>query len=87
MARCARLLLFSMLAPILLCAPPAIASDVVPVVAASGTLQKCLGITPGAARMTRRPSCYFQPFGCAIDCNQGTKCSMSNALSSKSIMR
>ena len=55
MAHRARLLLISTLAPILLHAASAVASDAVPVVAASGTLQKCLGITPGAERMTRGP--------------------------------
>src|ERR1700722_14660593 len=36
--------------------PAAQAADTLPVVLASGTLQKCLGIAPGAARMSRGPA-------------------------------
>jgi uncharacterized protein len=56
MARWPLLLLLSVLCPALLSAPAALAADAVAVVMASGTLQKCLGITPGAARMTHGPA-------------------------------
>jgi uncharacterized protein len=36
--------------------PAAQAADTLPVVLASGTLQKCLGIAPGAARMSHGPA-------------------------------